>query len=100
MTALAGNESEIWIGTLDRGVLRWHAGQLDSISEENGLPDKQVLSLAARGNKTFVGTANGIAEVDPERFPARLAGAFAKTMLLQGDHLLVSTMERERLTFS
>src|SRR3954466_14348373 len=73
VTALAGNESEIWIGTLDRGVLRWHAGQVDPIGEENGLPDKQVFSLATRGNKTFVGTANGIAEIESGKISRTIA---------------------------
>src|SRR5437868_1551805 len=97
VTALAGTESEIWIGTLDRGVLRWHAGQVDAISEENGLPDKQVLSLVS-GNRTYVGTANGIAEIESGKVSRTFApGTFAKTMLLQGDHLLVGTLEQGTL---
>jgi ligand-binding sensor domain-containing protein len=98
VTALAGSESEIWVGTLERGVLRWHAGQVDSISEENGLPDKQVLSLVASGSKTYIGTANGIAEIESGKISRTFApGAFARTMLLQGDHLLVGTMEQGTL---
>ena len=98
VTALAGNESEIWVGTLDRGLLRWHAGQVDSISEENGLPDKQILSLATNGSKTYAGTANGIAEIESGKISRTFApGAFAQTMLLQGDHLLVGTMEQGTL---
>src|SRR5207244_4386881 len=46
VTALAGDESEIWVGTLDRGVLRFHAGQTDSFGETEGLPDAQVHSIA------------------------------------------------------
>lgn len=97
VTALAGSESEFWIGTLDRGVLRWHAGQVDAISEESGLPDKEVLSLV-RGSKTYVGTANGIAEIESGKISRTFApGTFAKTMLLEGDHLLVGTMEQGTL---
>jgi len=98
VTALAGTESEIWVGTLDHGVLRWHAGQVDGVSEENGLPDKQVLSLATSGSKTYVGTANGIAEIESGKVSRTFApGAFTKAMLLAGDHLLVGTMEQGTL---
>ena len=101
VTALAGNESEIWIGTLDRGVLRWHAGQLDSISEENGLPDKQVLSMAARGNKTFVGTANGIAEVESGKISAPLRPVrLPRPCSSKATTCWLAPWSRERLTFS
>jgi ligand-binding sensor domain-containing protein len=97
VTALAGTESEIWVGTLDRGVLCWHAGQVDALSEETGLPDKQVLSLVS-GSGTYVGTANGIAEIEAGKISRTFApGVFAKAMLLQGDHLLVGTMEQGTL---
>lgn len=98
VTALSGNETEVWVGTLDHGALRWHAGQADWISEENGLPDKQVLSLLSAGATTFVGTANGIAEIQEGKITRTFApGAFARTMLLAGDHLLVGTMEQGTL---
>jgi hypothetical protein len=44
--ALAGNESDLWVGTLDRGVLHWHAGATESFGEEQGLPDRQVQAIA------------------------------------------------------
>ncbi|MFL6299332.1 MAG: hypothetical protein ACJ71N_01845 [Terriglobales bacterium] len=98
ITALAGNGAEVWIGTLDRGAMRWHAGQTDSVSYETGLPDKQVLSLVSSDGKIFVGTANGIAELQDGRVTRTLApGAFARTMLLDGQHLLVGTMEQGTL---
>jgi len=98
VTALSGNDAEVWIGTLDRGALRWHAGQTESISDENGLPDKQVLSLLSAGDKTFIGTANGVAEVRDGKITKTFApGAFARTLLLAGQHLLVGTMEQGTL---
>jgi ligand-binding sensor domain-containing protein len=98
VTALSGNDAEVWVGTLDRGAMRWHAGQTDWISDENGLPDKQVLSLFSTEKKTFIGTANGIAELADGKLIRTFApGAFARTMLLQGDHLLVGTMEQGTL---
>src|SRR5258708_3792564 len=41
VTALAGTESDLWIGTLNQGVFHWHAGAVDSFGEEQGLPDRQ-----------------------------------------------------------
>src|SRR6185312_1634015 len=42
VTSLAGSESHLWVGTLNRGVMHWHAGQTESFSEHEGLPDPQV----------------------------------------------------------
>ena len=50
VTALAGDPSSLWIGTLSQGLLHWHAGELDRFSEDQGLPDRQVLSLATSGS--------------------------------------------------
>ena len=50
VTALAGNESDLWVATLSRGVLHFHAGETDSFAEAQGLPDPQVLSLAISGD--------------------------------------------------
>ena len=98
VTALSGNDAEVWIGTLDRGAIRWHAGQTESISDENGLPDKQVLSLLSAENKAFIGTANGVAEVQDGKITRTFApGAFARTLLLAEQHLLVGTMEQGTL---
>jgi len=98
VTALSGNDVEVWVGTLDQGAMRWHAGQTDWISNDGGLPDKQVLSLLSTEKKTFIGTANGIAEIQDGKVTRTLVpGAFARTMLLEGDHLLVGTMEQGTL---
>src|ERR1700693_1329819 len=82
VTTLAGSEPDLWIGTIDRGVFRWHAGQLDHFSEGSGLPDSRVLSLAIDGNATYVGTALGVAEFKDGRFTRVIAeGFFAKALL-------------------
>ncbi len=94
VTALAGSESDLWIGTLDRGVFRWHAGQLDRFSEPEGLPDPRVLSLAVNGNSAYAGTALGVAEFKDGRFTRVLAsGFFAKALLLKNDSLEMGTLE-------
>ncbi len=94
VTALAGSEGDLWVGTLDRGVFRWHAGQLDHFSETEGVPDPEILSLAVDGNRLYAGTALGIAAFEDGRFARVLApGLFARTLLVHGETLLAGTLE-------
>jgi ligand-binding sensor domain-containing protein len=94
VTALAGDESDLWIGTRDRGVLRFHAGQLDAFSEAEGLPDPQVQAIVVTGESVYVGTSVGVAEFRDGRLQRVLArGAFARALLPRGKTLLVGTMD-------
>ena len=94
VTALAGSEPDLWIGTLDRGAFHWHAGQLDHFAEHEGVPDPRVLSLATSGNAAYVGTALGVAEFKDGRFTRVLAeGFFAKALLIQKESLSIGTMD-------
>jgi ligand-binding sensor domain-containing protein len=94
VTALAGNETELWVGTRDRGVLRWRAGTVEQFSEPEGLPDQQVLSLAVHQDTVYAGTAMGVAEFRGGRFARVIAGGtFAKSLLATGAGLLVGTLE-------
>jgi len=101
VTALAGSEADLWIGTIDRGVLHWHAGQLDHFSESDGLPDPRVLSLAVSGNSAYAGTALGVAEFNDGRFTRVLAGGFfAKALLIKDQSLEVGTLDEGVVTVS
>jgi ligand-binding sensor domain-containing protein len=82
VTALAGNESDLWVSTLNRGVLHFHAGETDGFAEAEGLPDPQVLSLASSGENTYVGTATGVALFSAGRFARVLAPGVLATALL------------------
>jgi ligand-binding sensor domain-containing protein len=82
VTTLAGTESDLWVGTLNQGVLHWHAGETDSFGEEQGLPDRQVQSIAVSGDTTFVGTVLGVAVFDAGRFSRTLADGVLTTALL------------------
>jgi ligand-binding sensor domain-containing protein len=82
VTALAGNESDLWVGTLSRGVLHFHAGATESFSEAQGLPDPQVQSLAISGDTTYTGTATGVAVFNNGRFSRVLASGVMATALL------------------
>lgn len=88
ITALAGDESDLWVGTLDRGVLHFHAGATESFAEDQGLPDRQVTSLAVAGEKTYVGTPLGVAEFTAGRFARVLASGILSTALLPASHQL------------
>lgn len=99
VTALAGSESNAWVGTLNRGVLHFHAGQTDSFSEAEGLPDPQVQSLAILGDTTYVGTATGVAVFAAGRFSRVLApGALATALLATPTQLYVGSEDQGVIT--
>lgn len=82
VTALAGSESDLWVGTLNQGVLHFHAGAVDTFAETQGLPDPQVLSLAISRDATYVGTPTGVALFQNGSFSRVLAsGVFASALL-------------------
>jgi ligand-binding sensor domain-containing protein len=82
VTSLAGNESDLWVGTLNNGVLHFHAGATETFSEAHGLPDRQVQSLAISGDTTYAGTATGVAVFNNGRFSRVLASGVMATALL------------------
>lgn len=95
VTALAGSESDLWVGTLNRGVLHLHAGETDSFAEADGLPDPQVLSLAISGDTTYAGTATGVAVFAAGRFSRILApGVLATALLATATQLYVGTEDQ------
>ncbi len=94
VTALAGTETDLWVGTLDRGVSHWHAGQLDRFAEAEGLPDARVLSLAVGDTAAYVGTAVGVAEFRDGKLTRTLAHEyFANSMLIRKESLAIGTLE-------
>src|SRR6266478_7942055 len=99
VTALAGSESDLWVGTLNQGVFHWHAGAVDSFGEEQGLPDRQVQCLATSGEKTYVGTVLGVAVFDRGHFSRVLApGILATSLLATGSNLNVGSEDQGVLT--
>ena len=94
ITALAGDDSSLWVGTLTNGVVHWHAGQADRFAESEGLPDPRVLSLAVEGDRAFVGTPMGVAEFRGGKFTRVLASSFfASSLLVDGETLIVGTLD-------
>jgi ligand-binding sensor domain-containing protein len=95
VTALAGSESDLWVGSLDRGVLHFHAAATDSFSEPQGLPDPQVQSLAISGDTTYVGTPLGVAVFSAGRFSRVLApGVLVTALLAARNQLYVGTEDQ------
>ena len=94
VTALAGTDADVWIGTMDRGVWHWRAGAVDRFDESHGLPDPRVLSIATRGERAYVGTALGVAEFAAGQYVRTLgAGLFASAVAVRGDTLFIATVE-------
>jgi hypothetical protein len=95
VTALAGSEAELWVGTLNDGVLHWRGGETERIGEEQGLPDARVeqIALAADG-RAYVATPVGVAEMREGKVARVLAkGSYAHAVMADGDSLLVGQME-------
>jgi ligand-binding sensor domain-containing protein len=91
ITALAGNDTSLWAGTMDRGLLHWNAGALETI---DALPDPQVLSLALEGETVYAGTALGVAEIRGNRVERTLApGYFAQSIYAEGGKLWIGTLD-------
>jgi ligand-binding sensor domain-containing protein len=94
VTALAGDEASLWIGTRDSGVLHWHAGELDRFGEAEGLPDAHVFSITMTGDTAYAATVLGIAEIRGKRVQRVLAQGFAvQSVLQQGAELLAGTLD-------
>ena len=90
ITALAGNDGNIWIGTLADGVFHHRAGQLEELA--SALPDPQVLSITADNDAAYVGTPLGVVEFHNGRRVRTLAGGFfARAMARHGETLQVGT---------
>ena len=95
VTTLGGSESDLWVGTLDRGVLHFHTGQTDSFTEAEGLPDRQIVSLAISEDTTYVGTPLGVAVFSAGRFSRVLApGVLATALLATHNQLYVGSEDQ------
>ena len=90
VTALAGDESALWVGTLGSGVLYWHGGRLERFGEPQGLPDPQVLSVAVNGSAAYAGTPLGVAAFRDGRFERVVGEGLFATALLAGEQTLLA----------
>lgn len=94
VTAIVGSEAELWIGTLDRGVLDWRGGQTQAIDESHGLPDQRVDCLEIDGTTVYAGTPAGVGAIRDGRVAAVLArGSYAHAILADRETLYVGGIE-------
>jgi ligand-binding sensor domain-containing protein len=99
VTALAGTDASLWVGTIDRGLLHLNAGALETI--DDALPDRQVLSLAMDGDAVYAGTAMGVAEILGGKFTRVIApGYFAQALAAEGGKLWVGTLDEGMVEIS
>jgi ligand-binding sensor domain-containing protein len=97
VTALAGEQDEIWVGTRGDGVWMWRAGEATQFKTE--LPDAQVLSLYSEGGETWAGTPLGVAEFASGQFRRPLAeGVFAQCLLAHAGLLFIGTVDEGVIT--
>lgn len=94
VTALAGSEAELWVGTLNHGLLWWRGGQTERLGEAEGLPDRRVEQIALADGAAYVGTPMGVAEVRAGKVARVLAeGRYTHALMVDEDGLLVGQEE-------
>lgn len=94
VTALAGDEGDLWIGTVDEGLLRWTGGRLARWGSTELLPDIRVLALAGAAERLFAGTPAGIAQLEGGQVSRVLAdGFFAQSLLAADEKLTVGSLD-------
>lgn len=100
VTALAADATGVWVGTRNRGLRHWHAGEIDSFEAAasgagtGGLPDEQVNAIAVQGDRVFAGTPMGVEEFDQGR-PARVLAqnSYANALLAEDGSVTVGSLE-------
>jgi hypothetical protein len=94
ITALAGTDGDLWVGTLADGVFHVHSGEWDNL--RGALPDPQVLSLSIEPGRALVGTPLGVVEFrDGARTRSLAHGFFAKALAREPDDSLAIGTEDE-----
>ena len=99
ITALAGSESDLWIGTFNQGLYHWKGGETTHLDESQGLPDLHINAIALSSGAAYVATPVGIAEITLSGMQRVLAkGVFAQSVYSDGKSLTVGTIEQGILT--
>ncbi len=94
VTTLAGDESGLWVGTLDRGLLHWSGGRMETLGEAQGLPDARVECVALGQSAVYAGTPDGIAEIRGGRVARVVArGHYVRSLLADDGTLYAGQLE-------
>ena len=95
ITALAGTEASLWIGTENKGLFHWHGGEAVQFGTAQGLPDPHVSSIALAGDTAFAATPLGVAEITQGRVQRPLAqGIFAQAVFANDKGLTVGSLQQ------
>ncbi|GHG62082.1 GGDEF domain-containing protein [Alishewanella longhuensis] len=84
----------LWIGTIDRGLLRQHDGITEELDIRQGLPNNRILALLLDSEQNlWVGTNGGVFRLRDAPFSTfttdqGLAGNFVRTVLSHSDGCL------------
>ncbi|HIM10434.1 TPA: tetratricopeptide repeat protein [Candidatus Poribacteria bacterium] len=62
--SLAVDEEELWIGTMNHGVIRYNktTGSIENYTQDHGLPHNLVYDIKIFGNEVWMGTFSGVAQ--------------------------------------
>ena len=62
--SLAADEDELWIGTMNHGVIRYNkaTGSIENYTQDHGLPHKLVYDIKIFGSEVWMGTFSGVAQ--------------------------------------
>lgn len=62
--SLAVDEDELWIGTMNHGVIRYNkaTGSIENYTQDHGLPHKLVYDIKIFGSEVWMGTFSGVAQ--------------------------------------
>ncbi len=91
VSALLVQDQQIWIGTTDRGLLRYSERGLERLSMSGGLPNNRILSLYLdREKSVWVGTNGGLFRLRDAPFVTYtmeqgLAGNYVRAVLSHSD---------------
>jgi signal transduction histidine kinase/ligand-binding sensor domain-containing protein/CheY-like chemotaxis protein len=80
VSSLAADEEGLWIGTGVGGLLRYRGGVFRRYGRKDGLPDEHIPCLKYSGGKLWVGTENGVAVLNGERFTRVLESLVSGTV--------------------
>lgn len=89
-TLLPEDSGELWIGTVDRGLLRLYQNKLEQLSIEQGLPNNRILALLRdKEHSLWVGTNGGVFRLRDAPFTTYttkqgLADNYVRTVLSDG----------------
>ena len=99
ITTIAGDEGDIWIGTLEGGLFHYQGGELSELA--GALPDSRVLALLVGPDAVYAGTPMGVVEFrDGRRVRTIGDGFFARALAVDADALQIGTQDEGVLDVS